>query len=74
MNGLRLTVAETSKILGISEQFIRYLLQQKKLPIGCAVKNSKGTGYRYLIYSNLVEKFIGDDGFTKLAELESGND
>ena len=70
----RLTVAETSKILGISQQFIRYLLQQKKLPIGCAVKNRNNSGYRYLIYSNLVEKFIGDDGFTKIAELESGNE
>lgn len=72
MNGLRLTVLETSKILGVSPQFIRYMLIQGKLPIGKAIKNSKNSKYIYLIYRPMVEEFIGNNGWAKLEELESG--
>lgn len=59
MSGQRISVEEAAPILGMTPNYIRYLMRTKRLPIGEAVKNSTGTGYRYLIYRPLVEKFTG---------------
>lgn len=74
MENQRLTVHEASKVLGISDQFLRYLLQQRKIDVGVAVKNSKNSGFRYLIFKSKVEEFVGNNGFETLARLESGNE
>lgn len=65
----RVTVSCASKMLGVSQQCIRVLMQQGKLPIGTAIKNSKNTGYLYLIYKEKIDSFIGNDGLTKLGEI-----
>lgn len=55
----RLTVRETSEILGISQNEIRFCLRKGTLPIGAARRANRGKGYRYDVYRPLVEKYIG---------------
>lgn len=54
----RITVREASEILGMTPDYLRYLLRKGQLPIGTAVKG-KGNMYRYLIFRNKLDEFIG---------------
>lgn len=54
----RVTVKEASDILGMTPDYLRYLLRKGQLPIGTAVKG-KGNMYRYLIFRNKLDEFIG---------------
>ena len=58
MDNERISVKEASMMLGMNQQCIRLMLRTGSLPIGKAIKNTRGTGYRYLIYRNNVLKFI----------------
>ena len=53
------TVNETAKILGISPQAVREQMKAGVLPIGDVYKNSMGSGYRYLIYREKLNRHIG---------------
>lgn len=62
-----LTVKETAKLLGMSEQGVRIQLQRKILPFGLAIPSVKGNGYRYIIPKAKVYEFLGkglDNGAT----------
>lgn len=53
----RLTVTQAARILHMSPDFIRDRLQKGELPIGIAVRNRQGTGWRYYIYKESVKRF-----------------
>lgn len=55
----RVSVAEASKLLGISPQGIRVQMQRGELPIGKAVRSVTGNGWRYLIFKDKLNEFIG---------------
>lgn len=55
----RVSVAEASKLLGIAPQGVRVQMQRGVLPIGKAVPSVTGKGWRYLIYRDLLNEFIG---------------
>lgn len=54
----RITVREASEILGMTPDYLRYLLRKGQIPIGTAVKG-KGNMYRYLIFRNKLDEFVG---------------
>jgi len=56
----RVTVLEASKILGVSQQYIRIALQKGVLPIGTAVQIS-GKKWTYHISKGLLDKYICKD-------------
>lgn len=53
----KISVKETAKRLGKSEQFVRVGLQRGNLPFGTAVKMS--SKWTYHISPTLLEKYIG---------------
>ena len=69
MDNQRISVVDASKMLGIAPQCLRILLQKNLIPVGTAIPNTKGSGYRYFIYSNKVNEFLGNDGFMKIADI-----
>lgn len=73
MENVRISVADASKILGINQQCLRILLQKKLIPVGTAIPNTRGTGYRYYIYLNKINDFLGNDGFEKLGNVLKGD-
>ena len=54
----RVTVKEASEILGMTQDYLRFLMRKGQIPIGTAVKG-KGNMYRYLIFRNKLDEFIG---------------
>lgn len=69
MDSQRISVADASKMLGIAPQCLRILLQKELIPVGTAIPNTKGSGYRYYIYSNKLNDFLGNNGFSVLSEM-----
>lgn len=55
---MRISVADAAKRLGTSPDFVRWSLQKGTLPIGHAVRNRRGTGYRYFIFDEAVERWM----------------
>lgn len=55
-----LSVWEAAKIMGISEQALRILLQRKDMPWGMAWKG-RGKAYQYYINRKKFLKEFGDD-------------
>lgn len=53
------TVKEAAKVLGMAEQGIRIQLQRGLLPIGVAVPSVTGSGWRYLIFRDKLNRFVG---------------
>ena len=53
------SVADTAKVLGKSEQFVRIGLQRNLLPFGVAIKISS-CRYSYHISPKLLREYIGD--------------
>ena len=53
----RVSVKDAARILGLSEDYVRYALRRGELPIGRAIKG-KRRHYIYLIYRELLEKEI----------------
>lgn len=58
-NEKRISVKDTSKILDVSEQFIRIGLQNQRLPFGTAVQTS--TEWTYHISKKQLEDYIGKE-------------
>ena len=54
----RITVKEAAKVLGMTEDYVRYQMRKGTLPIGTAIKG-KGKAYRYLIFKRKLDEFIG---------------
>lgn len=57
MKAQSITVAEASKLMGCSQQFIRIGLQRGILPIGSAIKIS-GNRYTYYISVNRLNEYL----------------
>lgn len=53
----RVSVKDAARILGLSEDYVRYALRRGELPIGRAIKG-KGRHYIYLIYRDLLEREV----------------
>lgn len=53
----RVSVRDAARLLGLSEDYVRYALRRGELPIGRAIKG-KGKHYIYLIYRDLLEKEV----------------
>lgn len=61
MNEIKtLSVWEAAKIMGISEQALRILLQRKTMPWGMAWRG-RGKAYQYYINRKKFMKEFGDD-------------
>ena len=56
---MRISVKETAKILGKSEQFVRIGLQRQLLPIGTAIKIASKR-WSYHISPKLLQDYVGD--------------
>lgn len=54
----RVTVKEASEILGMTQDYLRFLMRKGQIPIGTAVKG-KGNSFRYLIFRNKLDEFVG---------------
>lgn len=55
----RISVAETAKLLGMSPQSVRVQMRRGNLPIGKALPSVSGKGWRYLIFREKLNEFIG---------------
>lgn len=55
----RVSVRDAARLLGLSEDYVRYALLQGELPIGRAIKG-KWRHYIYLIYRDLLRREIGE--------------
>lgn len=53
------TVKEAAAVLGIAPQGVRVQLQRGILPIGQAVPCVNGNGWRYLIFKEKLNEYIG---------------
>lgn len=61
MNEIKtLSVWEAAKIMGVSEQALRILLQRKTMPWGMAWRG-RGRSYQYYINRKKFMKEFGDD-------------
>ena len=68
----RVSTKEAAKILGISEDMVRYHMRVNQLPIGAALKG-KGRMYQYLIYRDLLNGFVRSGSIWQwLKERENG--
>ena len=56
--GINMTVAEASRLMGVSRQFIRVGLQKGILPFGYAVQVSADR-YTYFISAQKFKEYIG---------------
>lgn len=54
----RVTVREAAETLGVTQDYLRFLMRKGQIPIGTAVKG-KGNMYRYLIFRNKLDEFVG---------------
>lgn len=55
------TIKEASKILNMSEQYLRDVVRFKLLDIGVAVKMPGGTNYHYIIFKDKLENLMKGD-------------
>lgn len=53
------TVKEAAAVLGIAPQGVRVQLQRGILPIGQAVPSVTGKGWRYLIFREKLNQYVG---------------
>lgn len=54
---MNVPIKKAADLMGISEQFLRVLIQREKLPFATAVKNK--TQYQYYINSKGLAEHIG---------------
>lgn len=55
---MRITVTQVAHQLKKSPQYIRLMLQQDKLPFGCAIK--VGQRWNYTIYPEKFREYVGE--------------
>ena len=70
MGKVTMTVREAAELLGMSPQGVRVNLQKGILPIGYAIPSTTGNGWRYLIFKDKMEKFIGAKDGLESEEVE----
>ncbi len=56
-----LTPEQASPLLGMSPDYIRAQLRRGMLPIGHAMKSPKGKHWRFMIYPEMLSKYIGKE-------------
>lgn len=66
-----LTAAQAGKILGISAQAVREQMKAGVLPIGDYWENSKGTGYRFRVYKDKLDRHMGKTPEIDVQQLAS---
>lgn len=52
------TIKEASKILNISQQYLRDMIRFKLLDIGVAVKMPGGQNYHYIVFKDKLENLM----------------
>lgn len=58
----RVSVAEASKVLGVSPQCLRLQMQKGIINIGYVAKDmSRGESYRYYIFRDKLDRLVGKD-------------
>lgn len=67
---MRITVTEAAKILDASPDFVRFAMQQGRLPIGSAAKMS--SKWTYHISSKLLAEYSGADVEKELETMRGG--
>ncbi len=55
----RVSVAQASKELGMNPQGVREYMKRGLIDIGFVVPNLSGTGYRYIIMREKLNKVLG---------------
>ncbi|MGN0694550.1 MAG: hypothetical protein ACI4LK_06550 [Lentihominibacter sp.] len=64
---IRITPAMAGKALGVPAQAVRVGMQQGKLKIGTAFKQT-GNQYTYVIYPEAIKEIIGEQEFKRMIE------
>ena len=54
----RITVNEAAKKLNMTRLTVQVLLKNERLPIGYAIKNPGSSKFHFVIYEELVDKYI----------------
>ena len=67
---MRISITEAAKILDASPDFVRFAMQQGRLPIGSAAKMS--SKWTYHISPKLLAEYSGADVEKELATLRGG--
>lgn len=72
----KITTVEAAAIIRSSPQFVRVAMQQKALPIGCAIKMPGSKHWTYNISPKLLEEYCGRDVEEELKRIrgEETND
>lgn len=67
---MRMTVAETASLMGVSRDYVRIGLQRGLLPFGTAVKMSNR--YTYFISAKKVFEYLGVNDYGEITEFYTG--
>lgn len=54
----RITVNEAAKKLNMTRLTVQVLLKNERLPIGYAIQNPGSSKFHFVIYEELVDKYI----------------
>ena len=55
----RVGLPQAAKELGMNPQGVRECMKRGLIDIGIVIPNAKGTGYRYLIFREKLNKVLG---------------
>ncbi len=58
----RITIKEAAKLLNMDVVTLRFLVRQKRLLIGYAIKKKGKSYYHYIIYRSMLDAFIQGGG------------
>ena len=56
---LKLTVSRAARLIGLSPQALRIMLQRNLVPFGIAYKNPGSKSYTYFIYPEKFREYCG---------------
>lgn len=69
----KITTVEAATIIRASAQFVRVAMQQKALPIGCAIKQPRSKHWTYNISPKLLEEYCGRNIEEELKKIRGEN-
>lgn len=70
----KITTVEAAIIIRSSPQFVRVAMQQKALPIGCAIKMPGSKHWTYNISPKLLEEYCGKNVEEELKRIRGENE
>ena len=63
----KIKVSEAAKMLGVTDQFVRVVLQLGAFEFGTAFKkNDRSRTYSYVIYPEKLKKAVGEDRYKEV--------